>query len=96
MKLLKLNKSVRVRANPYIITSRRIFFTKVGIELLLAILSINAWFSIPFLPIRLIISSFFIGLIILVEKMFRSKRIIDIKRIVFVRESLFDMLVSLN
>lgn len=95
MKLLQLNKSVRVRANPYIITSRRIFFTKVGIELLLAILSINAWFSLPF-PISLTISSLFIGLIILFEKHFRSKIMINIKRIVFVREALFDMLISLN
>lgn len=95
MKLLQLNKSVRVRANPYIITSRRIFFTKVGIELLLAILSINAWFSLPF-PISLTISSLFIELIILFEKHFRSKIMINIKRIVFVREALFDMLISLN
>lgn len=93
MKLL--NKSVRVRANPYIITSRRIFFTKVGIELSLFILSINAWFSLPF-PIRLIALTFFIGLIILFEKGFHSKIMTNIKRIVFVREALFDMLISLN
>ena len=96
MKLLQLNKSVRVRANPYIITSRRIFFVKAGIELLLVIGSINAWFTIPFLPIRLIISSLFIGLIILFEKGFRSKIMINIKRIVFVREALFEMLISLS
>lgn len=96
MKLLQLNKSVRVRANPYIITSRRIFFVKAGIELLLVIGSINAWFTIPFLPIRLIISSLFIGLIILFEKGFRSKIMINIKRIVFVREALFEMLFSLS
>lgn len=96
MKLLQLNKSVRVRANPYIITSRRIFFVKAGLELLLVIGSINAWFTIPFLPIRLIISSLFIGLIILFEKGFRSKIMINIKRIVFVREALFEMLISLS
>ena len=93
MKLL--NKSVRVRANPYIITTRRIFFTKVGIELSLFILSLNAWLSLSF-PIRLIALTFFIGLIILFEKGFRSKTMINIKRIVFVREALFDMLISLN
>lgn len=96
MKILKLNKSVRVKINPYVITSRRLFLSKIGIELLVSILLINTWLSIPFIPFRLIMSSFFIGLIILVEKFFRSTFIRKIQSILYVRESLFDMLISLN
>lgn len=96
MKILKLNKSVRVKINPYVITSRRLFLSRIGIELLVGILLISTWFSIPFIPFGLIISSFFIGLIILVEKFFRSNFIRKIQSILYVRESLFDMLINLN
>lgn len=72
MKILKLSKSVKVKVNPYVITSRRLFFSRIGTELLVGLLLINTWFSIPFIPFGLIMSSFFTGLIILVENFFRS------------------------
>ena len=96
MKILKLSKSVKVKFNPYVITSRRLFLSRIGTELLVGILLINTWFSIPFIPFGLIMSSFFTGLIILVEKFFRSTFIKKIQSILYVRESLFDMLISLN
>ena len=72
MKILKLSKSVKVKVNPYVITSRRLFLSRIGTELLVGLLLINTWFSIPFIPFGLIMSSFFTGLIILVENFFRS------------------------
>ena len=96
MKILKLSKSVKVKVNPYVITSRRLFLSRIGTELLVGLLLINTWFSIPFIPFGLIMSSFFTGLIILVEKFFRSTFIKKIQSILYVRESLFDMLISLN
>lgn len=96
MKILKLSKSVKVKVNPYVITSRRLFLSRIGTELLVGLLLINTWFSIPFIPFGLIMSSFFTGLIILVENFFRSTFIKKIQSILYVRESLFDMLISLN
>lgn len=94
--MLKLNKSVRVKFNPYTITSHRLFLSRIGIELLMGILLINTWLSIPFIPFRLIMSCFFTSLIILVEFFFRTSFMSKIQNVLFVRESLFDMLISLN
>lgn len=96
MKILKLNKSVRVKFNPYAITSHRLFLSRIGIELLIGILLINTWLSIPFIPFRLIMSCLFISLIILVEFFFRTSFMSKVQNVLFVRESLFDMLISLN
>ena len=62
----------------------------------MGILLINTWLSIPFIPFRLIMSCFFISLIILVEFFFRTSFMSKIQNVLFVRESLFDMLISLN
>lgn len=96
MKLLKLKQTVRVRFNPYIITSKRLFLSRVGMDLFLGMLLINTWFSPYSIPVKSVLSLIFIGIICSIEKFFKSVFISKIQNVLFVRESLFDMLISLN
>ena len=96
MKLIKLNQTVRVRFNPYIITSKRLFLSRIGMDLFLGMLLINTWVSPCSIPVKSVLSLIFIGIICSIEKFFKSVFISKIKNILYVRESLFDMLVSLN
>ncbi|HEL1709886.1 TPA: cell division protein FtsK [Streptococcus suis] len=96
MKLIKLNHAVRVRFNPYIITSKRLFLSRVGMDLFLGMLLINTWVSPYSIPIKSVLSLIFIGIICSIEKFFKSVFISKIQNILYVRESLFDMLIGLN
>ncbi|NQM62569.1 cell division protein FtsK [Streptococcus suis] len=96
MKLIKLNHAVRVRLNPYIITSKRLFLSRVGMDLFLGMLLINTWVSPYSIPIKSVLSLIFIGIICSIEKFFKSVFISKIQNILYVRESLFDMLIGLN
>lgn len=96
MKLLRLNKTVRVRFNPYIITSNRLLLIKICVELFFSILLLSTWFSITILPVQLLLTIIFICFIWSVEKFFKSTFISKVQSILYVRESLFDMLISLN
>ncbi|HEM2868409.1 FtsK/SpoIIIE domain-containing protein [Streptococcus suis] len=96
MKLIKLNHAVRVRFNPYIITSKRLFLSRVGMDLFLGMLLINTWFSPCSIPVKSVLSLIFIGMIYSIEKIFRSTFIRKIQSVLYVRESLFDMLIGLN
>ncbi len=68
MKLIKLNHAVRVRFNPYIITSKRLFLSRVGMDLFLGMLLINTWVSPYSIPIKSVLSLIFIGIICSIEK----------------------------
>ncbi|MCO4660168.1 FtsK protein [Streptococcus infantarius subsp. infantarius] len=96
MKLIKLNQTVRVRFNPYIITSKRLFLSRIGMDLFLGMLLINTWVSPCSIPVKSVLSLIFIGMIYSIEKIFRSTFIRKIQSVLYVRESLFDMLISLN
>ncbi|WP_029186900.1 FtsK/SpoIIIE domain-containing protein [Streptococcus suis] len=96
MKLLKLNQTVRVRFNPYIITSKRLFLSRIGMDLFLGMLLINTWVSPCSIPVKSVLSLIFIGMIYSIEKIFRSTFIRKIQSVLYVRESLFDMLIGLN
>ena len=96
MKLIKLNQTVRVRFNPYIITSKRFFLSRIGMDLFLGMLLINTWVSPCSIPVKSVLSLIFIGMIYSIEKIFRSTFIRKIQSVLYVRESLFDMLISLN
>ena len=96
MKLLKLNQTIRVKSKPYILTSRRLFLSRVGVDLFLGILLLSTWIASLIVPVKLIFSLIFLGMICSVEKFFRSTFIRKIQSILYVRESLFDMLISLN
>lgn len=96
MKLLKLKQTVRVKFNPYIITSRRISCIRVGMEFFFGILLINTWVSPCSIPVKSVLSLIFIGMIYSIEKIFRSTFIRKIQSVLYVREALFDMLISLN
>ncbi|HEL0781799.1 TPA: cell division protein FtsK [Streptococcus equi subsp. zooepidemicus] len=96
MKLLRLNKTVRVRFNPYIITSNRLLLIKICVELFFSILLLSTWFSITILPVQLLLTIIFICFIWSVEKFFKSTFVSKVQSILYVRESLFDMLISLN
>ncbi|HEM3992068.1 TPA: cell division protein FtsK [Streptococcus suis] len=96
MKLIKLNHAVRVRFNPYIITSKRLFLSRVGMDLFLGMLLINTWFSPCSILVKSVLSLIFIGMIYSIEKIFRSTFIRKIQSVLYVRESLFDMLIGLN
>lgn len=96
MKLLKLKQTVRVRFNPYIITSKRLFLSRVGMNLFLGILLINTWVSPYSIPIKSVLSLIFVGMVYSIEKIFRSTFIRKIQSVLYVRESLFDMLISLS
>lgn len=96
MKLLKLNQTIRVKSKPYIITSRRLFLSRVGVDLFLGILLLSTWIASLMVPVKLIFSLIFFGMICSVEKFFRSTFIRKIQSILYVRESLFDMLINLN
>ena len=96
MKLLKLNQTIRVKSKPYIITSRRLFLSRVGVDLFLGILLLSTWIASLIVPVKLIFSLIFFGMICSVEKLFRSTFIRKIQSILYVRESLFDMLINLN
>lgn len=96
MKLLKLNQTIRVKSKPYIITSRRLFLSRVGVDLFLGILLLSIWIASLMVPVKLIFSLIFFGMICSVEKFFRSTFIRKIQSILYVRESLFDMLINLN
>lgn len=65
-------------------------------EFFLGILLINTLFSPYSIPVKSVLSLIFIGIICSIEKFFKSVFISKIKNILYVRESLFDMLVSLN
>lgn len=65
-------------------------------EFFLGILLINTWVSPCSIPVKSVLSLIFIGIICSIEKFFKSVFISKIKNILYVRESLFDMLVSLN
>ena len=96
MKLIKLNQTVRVRFNPYIITSKRLFLSRIGMDLFLGMLLINTWVSPCSIPVKSVLSLIFIGMIYSIEKIFRSTFIRKIQSVLYVRESLFDMLISLS
>ena len=96
MKLIKLNQTVRVRFNPYIITSKRLFLSRIGMDLFLGMLLINTWVSPCSIPVKSVLSLIFIGMIYSIEKIFRSTFIGKIQSVLYVRESLFDMLISLS
>ena len=96
MKLLKLKQTVRVKFNPYIITSRRISCIRVGMEFFFGILLINTWVSPCSIPVKSVLSLIFIGMIYSIKKIFRSTFIRKIQSVLYVRESLFDMLIGLN
>lgn len=96
MKLIKLNQTVRVRFNPYIITSKRLFLSRIGMDLFLGMLLINTWVSPCSIPVKSVLSLIFIGIICSIEKFFKSVFISKIQNILYVRESLFDMLIGLN
>lgn len=72
MKIIKLNQTVRVKFNPYIITSRRISCIRVGMEFFLGILLINTLFSPYSIPVKSVLSLIFIGIICSIEKFFKS------------------------
>ncbi|MCD3367098.1 FtsK/SpoIIIE domain-containing protein [Streptococcus equi] len=96
MKLLRLNKTVRVRFNPYIITSNRLLLIKICVELFFSILLLSTWFSPYSIPVKSVLSLIFVGMVYSIEKIFRSTFIRKIQSVLYVRESLFDMLISLN
>ncbi|MBS8089108.1 cell division protein FtsK [Streptococcus suis] len=85
-----------MRFNPYIITSKRLFLSRVGMDLFLGMLLINTWVSPYSIPIKSVLSLIFIGIICSIEKFFKSVFISKIQNILYVRESLFDMLIGLN
>ena len=68
MKLLKLKQTVRVKFNPYIITSRRISCIRVGMEFFFGILLINTWVSPCSIPVKSVLSLIFIGMIYSIKK----------------------------
>ena len=96
MKLLRLNKTVRVRFNPYIITSNRLLLIKICVELFFSILLLSTWFSPYSIPVKSVLSLIFVGMVYSIEKIFRSTFIRKIQSVLYVRESLFDMLISLS
>ena len=96
MKLIKLNQTVRVRFNPYIITSKRLFLSRIGMDLFLGMLLINTWVSPCSIPVKSVLSLIFVGMVYSIEKIFRSTFIRKIQSVLYVRESLFDMLISLS
>lgn len=96
MKLLRLNKTVRVRFNPYIITSNRLLLIKICIELFFSILLLSTWFSPYSIPVKSVLSLIFVVMVYSIEKIFRSTFIRKIQSVLYVRESLFDMLISLS
>lgn len=65
-------------------------------DLFLGMLLINTWVSPYSIPIKSVLSLIFIGIICSIEKFFKSVFISKIQNILYVRESLFDMLIGLN
>lgn len=65
-------------------------------DLFLGMLLINTWVSPCSIPVKSVLSLIFIGMIYSIEKIFRSTFIRKIQSVLYVRESLFDMLISLN
>ena len=65
-------------------------------DLFLGMLLINTWVSPCSIPVKSVLSLIFIGMIYSIEKIFRSTFIGKIQSVLYVRESLFDMLISLS
>jgi hypothetical protein len=65
-------------------------------DLFLGMLLINTWVSSCSIPVKSVLSLIFIGMIYSIEKIFRSTFIRKIQSVLYVRESLFDMLIGLN
>lgn len=91
-----LNQTIRVKSKyPYLIRPRNITIVRLSIEIFTLLLIVCSWLAvIPFIA-RIVFSMFFISLLFLVEKFFRSNFIAKLRNKLNIREALFYMLVSL-
>ncbi len=92
-----LNQTIRVKSKyPYLIRPRNITILRLFIQIFVFLLLISSWVAIiPFIA-RLVFSMFFISLLFLVERFFRSNFIANLRNKLNIREALFFMLISLN
>lgn len=92
-----LNQTIRVKSKyPYLIRPRNITIIRLFIQIFVFLLLISSWLAIiPFIA-RLVFSMFFISLLFLVERFFRSNFMANLRDKLNIREALFYMLISLN
>ena len=92
-----LNQTIRVKSKyPYLIRPRNITIVRLSIEIFTLLLIVCSWLAvIPFIA-RIVFSMFFISLLFLVERFFRSDVIEKLRNKLNIREALFYMLISLN
>lgn len=92
-----LNQTIRVKSKyPYLIRPRNITILRLFIQIFVFLLLISSWVAIiPFIA-RLVFSMFFISLLFLVERFFRSNFIANLRNKLNIREALFYMLISLD
>ena len=92
-----LNQTIRVKSKyPYFIRPRNITIVRLAIQIFTLLLLMCSWIAvIPFIA-RLVFSMFFISLLFLVERFFRSDVIEKLRNKLNIREALFYMLISLN
>ena len=92
-----LNQTIRVKSKyPYLIRPRNITIVRLSIEIFTLLLIVCLWLAvIPFIA-RIVFSMFFISLLFLVERFFRSDVIEKLRNKLNIREALFYMLISLN
>ena len=92
-----LNQTIRVKSKyPYLIRPRNITIVRLVIQIFTLLLLVCSWLAvIPFIA-RIVFSMFFISLLFLVERFFRSDVIEKLRNKLNIREALFYMLISLN
>lgn len=92
-----LNQRISVMNKyPYFIRPRNIKIVRLAIQIFTLLLLMCSWIAtIPFIA-RLVFSMFFISLLFLVERFFRSNFMANLRDKLNIREALFYMLISLN
>ena len=92
-----LNQTIRVKSKyPYLVRPRNITVIRLVIQIFTLLLLMCSWIAaIPFIA-RLVFSMFFISLLFLVERFFRSNFMANLRDKLNIREALFYMLISLN